>query len=72
MKNERAQPDEFEPPVGQLVTDSMILTATYVESAIRGQRVSLSESLKPAKGILTGMFYGFLFWLLTLLLVINL
>jgi hypothetical protein len=70
MKSERARPNEVEPPLSQFVTDSMILTETYVDAAIRGQRVSLSESLKPAQGIVYSMFLGLLFWLLTLLIVI--
>ena len=68
MKHERAGSNEIEPTFAQLVTDSMILTETYVDSAIRGQRVSPSESLKSAQGVVNGMFIGLLFWLLMLLL----
>ena len=68
MRNGRDRPDEFEPPSGQLVTDSMVLAETFVDSAIRGQRVSLSEDLKPAQGLVKGLFFGLLFWLLMLLL----
>ena len=67
MKNERAWPNEFKPPLDQLVTDSMILSETYVDSAIRGQRARLGECLRPAQGIINGMIIGLLFWLLTLL-----
>jgi hypothetical protein len=69
MKSERARPNEIEPPLAQ-VTDSMVLTETYVDAAIRRHRVSLSESLRPAQGIVNSVFLGLLFWLLTLLIVI--
>jgi hypothetical protein len=68
MKSERARPSGIEPPLAQ-VTDSMVLTETYVDAAIRGQRVSLSDSLRPAQGIVNSVFLGLLFWLLTLLIV---
>ena len=68
MNSERARPGEVEPPYSQSVTDSMILTGTYVDSAIRGQRLSHSEASKPAQGIVNGMFLGLLFWLLMSLL----
>ena len=71
MKNECARPNKIEPPLAQLVTDSMILSETYVDSAIRGQRARPSESLKPAQGLVKGTFFGLLLWLLMLLLFLT-
>ena len=70
MNNERARPNEIEPTLAQFVTDSMILSETYVDSAIRGQGESFSESSRLARGIVNGMFFGLLFWLLMLFIVL--
>ena len=70
MKNESARPYEIGPPTYQLVTDSMILSETYVDSAIRRRRESPSDSFRSAKGIVNGVFIGLLLWLLVLLLFI--
>ena len=70
MKNLPHRTGRFGSPLEQLVTDSMILTETYVDSAIRGHRVSFGDSLEPARGIVNGMFIGLIFWVLMLLLFI--
>jgi hypothetical protein len=70
MKDLPHRPGRFGPPLEQLVTDSMILTETYVDSAIRGHRVRFSDSLDPARGIVNGMFIALIFWVLMLLLFV--
>lgn len=67
MKDQPHQPDRFGPPLEQLVTNSMILTEMYVQSAIRGHRVSSGDSWEPARGIANGTLIGLIFWVLMLL-----
>ena len=70
MKDKRALRDEIERPLAQFATDSMVLTETYVDSAIRGQQVSDNDSLRLAAGIVNSVIFGLLFWLLILLMVV--
>ena len=70
MKDSAQRHDRFGRPLEQLFTDSTILTDTYVDSAIRGHRVRSSDLLRPARGIVNGMFLGLILWALILLLFI--
>ena len=51
----------------QLVTDSIILSEEYVESAIKDERSDTSNPHSAAQGILTGLILSLLIWALILL-----
>jgi hypothetical protein len=51
----------------QLVTDSMILSETFVDSAIRNGRDDTPIPHRAARGILNGLILSLLFWVLILL-----
>lgn len=58
---------EPEQAYGQLVTDSMILSEEYVESAIRDNPNDTPNPLSAPRGILTGLVLSLLIWALILL-----
>lgn len=51
----------------QLVTDSVILSEEYVESAINDDRGGASNPHSAAQGILTGLILSLVIWALILL-----
>lgn len=51
----------------QLVTDSMILSDEYVESALAGKRSDTRNPHRAPQGILNGLFLSLLFWAMFLL-----
>ena len=51
----------------QLVTDSMILSEKYVESAIKDNRNDAPNPLNVPQGMLNGLILSLLLWILVLL-----
>jgi hypothetical protein len=51
----------------QLVTDSVILSDEYVESALSGRRSDTRNPHRAPQGILNGLFISLLLWALFLL-----
>jgi hypothetical protein len=55
------------PTYEQLVTDSVILTETYVESAIKHNRSDSPNPHRAAEGMLNAFMLSLLLWVLILL-----
>ena len=51
----------------RLVTDSMILSEQYVDSAIGGDREDFSDPHRAPQGILNGLILSLVLWALILL-----
>ncbi|NCF73600.1 MAG: hypothetical protein GWP67_08880 [Gammaproteobacteria bacterium] len=68
MRNQRNR-SEIEPgqAYDQLVTDSMVLSEKYVESAIKDSRNDTPNPHRAAEGFLNGLMLSLVLWALILL-----